>query len=39
MISSEPVALIRAGKLEIELHNGISDELLSQILKVTAYAC
>lgn len=36
--SSGPVALIRAGKLEIELSNDISDELLSKILKVTAYA-
>ena len=35
---SGPVALIRAGKLEIELSNDISDELLSKILKVTAYA-
>ena len=37
-ISSVPAALIRAGKLEIELHNGISDDLLSKILKVAAYA-
>ena len=36
--SSGPAALIRAGKLEIELSNDISDELLSKILKVTAYA-
>jgi hypothetical protein len=37
-INSEPAALIRVGGLEIELHNGISDELLGKILKVTAYA-
>ena len=36
--SSGPAALIRAGKLEIELSNDISDELLGKILKVTAYA-
>ena len=36
--SSGPAALIRTGKLEIELSNDISDELLSKILKVTAYA-
>ena len=37
--SSDPAALIRVGKIEIELHNGISDELLGKILKVAAYAC
>jgi hypothetical protein len=37
--SSGPAALIRVGKIEIELHNGISDELLGKILKVAAYAC
>ena len=37
-INSGPAALIRVGGLEIELHNGISDELLGKILKVTAYA-
>ena len=36
--SSGPTALIRTGKIEIELSNDISDELLSKILKVTAYA-
>lgn len=36
--SSGPAALIRTSKLEIELSNDISDELLSKILKVTAYA-
>ena len=36
--SSGPAALIRAGKLEIELSNDISDERLRKILKVTAYA-
>ena len=38
MTSTGPAALIRAGKIEIELSNDISDELLSKILKVTAYA-
>ena len=38
MTSTGPAALIRAGKLEIELSNDISDELLGKILKVTAYA-
>lgn len=37
-INSGLAALIRVGGLEIELHNGISDELLGKILKVTAYA-
>ena len=37
-IDSGLAALIRVGGLEIELHNGISDELLGKILKVTAYA-
>jgi hypothetical protein len=33
-----PDALIRIGKMEIELRNGISDDLLTKILKVAAYA-
>ena len=38
MTSSGPAAVIRTGKLEIELSNDISDKLLSRILKVAAYA-
>ena len=38
LLNSGLAALIRVGGLEIELHNGISDELLGKILKVTAYA-
>ena len=38
MTSSGPAAVIRTGKLEIELSNDISDKLLSKILKVAAYA-
>lgn len=37
--SSGPAALIRVGKSEIELHNGVSDELLGKIFKIAAYAC
>ena len=33
-----PDALIRIGKIEIELRNGISDDLLTKILKVATYA-
>ncbi len=38
MTDSGPAAVIRTGKLEIELSNDISDKLLSRILKVAAYA-
>ncbi len=36
--TNQPDAVIRIGKVEIDLHNSISEELLSKILKVVSYA-
>ncbi len=36
--SDQPDAVIRVGRMEIDLRNTISEELLSKILKVVSYA-